>query len=149
MGLNLLCARRAVSLATFNTTRHARVTRKKPRHQQLWGRVTWHGAVKLRLFPGGEQQMVLLLRCVRRCAKIRGTNNICRLSTYTPPIVAKTMPAGLDDKSEIVVPFILQRLETHKKHSDIPFFIGLNGVQGVGKTTLVCQLWSFSRERNS
>jgi len=47
------------------------------------------------------------------------------------------MAPVLDDKSEIVIPFILQHLEAHKKHGDVPFFIGLNGVQGVGKTTLV------------
>jgi len=49
----------------------------------------------------------------------------------------KDMAPVLDDKSEIVIPFILQHLEAHKKHGDAPFFIGLNGVQGVGKTTLV------------
>ena len=49
----------------------------------------------------------------------------------------------IDDKSEHCVPFILKALERHVKASkaakDPPtFFIGLNGVQGAGKTTLVC-----------
>jgi len=45
----------------------------------------------------------------------------------------------LDDKSPICIPFILSQLEAHKKRSlePRPFIIGLNGVQGVGKTTLV------------
>jgi len=47
------------------------------------------------------------------------------------------MAAFTDDKSPIVIPFILDRIKEHRAHSDAPFFIGLNGVQGVGKTTLV------------
>lgn len=50
----------------------------------------------------------------------------------------------VDDKSPICIPFILSRLEAHKKQQSAssgskprPFIIGLNGVQGVGKTTLV------------
>lgn len=48
----------------------------------------------------------------------------------------------VDDKSPICIPFILARLNAHRKHnlatgSTRPFIIGLNGVQGVGKTTLV------------
>lgn len=42
-----------------------------------------------------------------------------------------------DDKSAFVIPFILERLKQHRETNDTPFFIGLNGVQGVGKTTLV------------
>lgn len=53
-----------------------------------------------------------------------------------------SMSAGLDDKSEHCIPFILERLQVHrKKYADDqdapPFFLGLNGVQGAGKTTLV------------
>ena len=44
----------------------------------------------------------------------------------------------VDDKSPICIPFILDRLKAHRARSvNRPFIIGLNGVQGVGKTTLV------------
>ncbi|KAI9799507.1 MAG: hypothetical protein M1833_004029 [Piccolia ochrophora] len=51
----------------------------------------------------------------------------------------------VDDKSEPCIPFILERLRQHRvKHADDetspPFFLGLNGVQGAGKTTLVNSL---------
>ncbi|EHY58989.1 hypothetical protein HRR83_001749 [Exophiala dermatitidis] len=49
-----------------------------------------------------------------------------------------------DDKAQYVVPFILSLVSAHQKQhsSDTnpdapPFFIGLNGVQGAGKTVLV------------
>ncbi len=46
--------------------------------------------------------------------------------------------AFIDDKSPHCIPFILSHLHIHQSHSpDSPFFIGLNGVQGAGKTTLV------------
>ena len=52
------------------------------------------------------------------------------------------MPEIFDDKSEHFIPFILERLEAHGRNhagEEIPppFFLGLNGVQGSGKTTLV------------
>ncbi|KAK4968078.1 hypothetical protein LTR66_011892 [Elasticomyces elasticus] len=56
------------------------------------------------------------------------------------------MPEILDDKSEHCVPFILERLNLHREYykskgeQPPPFFIGLNGVQGAGKTTLVSTL---------
>ncbi|KAF2774266.1 P-loop containing nucleoside triphosphate hydrolase protein [Teratosphaeria nubilosa] len=49
----------------------------------------------------------------------------------------------IDDKSEHCIPFILHRIKQHReKHQSQgktppPFFVGLNGVQGAGKTTLV------------
>ena len=50
----------------------------------------------------------------------------------------------IDDKSEHCVPFVIEQIEAHQKRyanssdSDIPpFFLGMNGVQGAGKTTLV------------
>ncbi|KAK7206471.1 D-glycerate 3-kinase [Myxozyma melibiosi] len=46
----------------------------------------------------------------------------------------------IDDKCPICIPFILKRLQEHTSKSTDPFFIGLNGVQGVGKTTLVTML---------
>lgn len=58
------------------------------------------------------------------------------------------MPEILDDKSEHCVPFILERLQKHKELYESrnetvpPFFLGLNGVQGAGKTTLVGEAWS-------
>jgi D-glycerate 3-kinase len=53
------------------------------------------------------------------------------------------MPEIIDDKSEHCVPFILDRIKEHRQASEskgekpTPFFVGLNGVQGAGKTTLV------------
>ncbi len=54
------------------------------------------------------------------------------------------MPASeiIDDKSEHCIPFILDRLAVHQKRHATdpdppPFFLGLNGVQGAGKTTMV------------
>lgn len=50
------------------------------------------------------------------------------------------MAAIIDDKSEHCIPFILDRIAAHRQqHGDNgrPFFLGLNGVQGAGKTTLV------------
>lgn len=52
------------------------------------------------------------------------------------------MPDFIDDKSEHCIPFLLERLKIHQERhagrSDLPpFFLGLNGVQGAGKTTLV------------
>jgi D-glycerate 3-kinase len=47
-----------------------------------------------------------------------------------------------DDKSQYCIPFILERLEAHRQlyarvENAPPFFLGLNGVQGAGKTVLV------------
>ncbi|CRK36446.1 hypothetical protein BN1708_007045 [Verticillium longisporum] len=54
------------------------------------------------------------------------------------------MAAILDDKSPICIPFILEHLADHLAAEGPdkarPFLIGLNGVQGVGKTTLVRSL---------
>jgi D-glycerate 3-kinase len=47
----------------------------------------------------------------------------------------------IDDKSPHCIPFILRRLKEHQAQKPgVPFFIGLNGVQGAGKTTLVAAL---------
>lgn len=56
----------------------------------------------------------------------------------------------IDDKAQHVIPFILPLLSDHqKKHSSNPnpppFFIGLNGVQGAGKSVLVDILKSTLR----
>ncbi len=45
----------------------------------------------------------------------------------------------VDDKTPICVPFILEHLAKHPSTTR-PFVIGLNGVQGAGKTTLVSAL---------
>ncbi|KFY30598.1 hypothetical protein V494_08097 [Pseudogymnoascus sp. VKM F-4513 (FW-928)] len=49
----------------------------------------------------------------------------------------------IDDKSAHCIPFILSRHALHAASSpSTPFFIGINGVQGVGKSTLVSLLLS-------
>ena len=49
----------------------------------------------------------------------------------------------IDDKSAHCIPFILARHAIHAASSpSAPFFIGINGVQGVGKSTLVSLLLS-------
>ncbi|TPX15663.1 uncharacterized protein E0L32_012433, partial [Thyridium curvatum] len=63
--------------------------------------------------------------------------------TQTPDVPLQSRI--IDDKSPICIPFILERLHARNKRlessgaapSKRPFIIGLNGVQGVGKTTLV------------
>jgi D-glycerate 3-kinase len=52
----------------------------------------------------------------------------------------------LDDKSPICIPFILNLLKAHASPTK-PFIIGLNGVQGIGKTTLVRALSETLRDR--
>jgi pantothenate kinase-related protein Tda10 len=53
------------------------------------------------------------------------------------------MPEIVDDKSQHCIPFLLERLRIHtERHANAdgntpPFFLGLNGVQGAGKTVLV------------
>ncbi|KAJ5156765.1 hypothetical protein N7492_009568 [Penicillium capsulatum] len=56
------------------------------------------------------------------------------------------MPEIIDDKSQHCIPFLLERLRAHaERHrspdgNTPPFFLGLNGVQGAGKTVLVSTL---------
>lgn len=55
------------------------------------------------------------------------------------------MPEIIDDKSQYCIPFLLERLKQHQTRyandpNAPPFFLGLNGVQGVGKTVLVSTL---------
>ena len=45
-----------------------------------------------------------------------------------------------DDKSVAVLSFLQPLLTAHQSVSQKPFFLGLNGIQGAGKTTLVRQL---------
>lgn len=52
------------------------------------------------------------------------------------------MPEIIDDKSEHCVPFLLDHLKAHQARYGAsgetpPLFLGLNGVQGAGKTVLV------------
>lgn len=64
------------------------------------------------------------------------------------------MPEIIDDKSQHCVPFLLERLRAHtERHRDSaskidgapPFFLGLNGVQGAGKTVLVSDASRISK----
>ncbi|KAL1648458.1 hypothetical protein SLS58_002213 [Diplodia intermedia] len=59
------------------------------------------------------------------------------------------MSAIIDDKSEHCIPFILDRIKAHRAlhgaDNARPFFLGLNGVQGAGKTTLVTTLCATLR----
>jgi len=52
------------------------------------------------------------------------------------------MPDIVDDKSEHCIRFLLDCLDAHRQRNagdaaPPPFFLGLNGVQGSGKSTLV------------
>ncbi|KAG9243414.1 P-loop containing nucleoside triphosphate hydrolase protein [Calycina marina] len=63
------------------------------------------------------------------------------LSYTAKPSTGGSAPAVTDDKSEHCIPFILSRLsDLNPTASGRPFIIGLNGVQGAGKTTLVSTL---------
>lgn len=54
----------------------------------------------------------------------------------------------IDDKSPVCIPFILSQLQSHQATNPTkPFFIGLNGVQGAGKTTLVSALATTLQEK--
>nr|POE87789.1 putative kinase mug58 [Quercus suber] len=59
---------------------------------------------------------------------------------------SSNMTKIFDDKSPHCIPFILDRIAVHRQaylasgETPAPFFIGLNGVQGAGKTTLVNSL---------
>lgn len=67
-------------------------------------------------------------------AKVRS----CTLLQSPQLHLEKMLTTFVDDKSPHCIPFILSRLHIHQSHApDAPFFIGLNGVQGAGKTTLV------------
>ncbi|KPM34968.1 hypothetical protein AK830_g11616 [Neonectria ditissima] len=58
-------------------------------------------------------------------------------------------PHFVDDKTPICIPFILAQLKAHRAHApDRPFVIGLNGVQGAGKTTLVRALSVALEQQN-
>ncbi|KAL8947369.1 MAG: hypothetical protein Q9222_006347 [Ikaeria aurantiellina] len=54
------------------------------------------------------------------------------------------MSNEIQDKLQICLSFILERLEVHKNHraqNEVPpFFLGINGVQGIGKTSLVASI---------
>ncbi|KAF7872581.1 hypothetical protein EAF04_003501 [Stromatinia cepivora] len=62
-------------------------------------------------------------------------------STSNPPAPQSSI---IDDKTPHILPFILHHLSIHQKtHATRPFIIGLNGIQGAGKTTLVNTLYEI------
>ncbi|KAK3398768.1 P-loop containing nucleoside triphosphate hydrolase protein [Sordaria brevicollis] len=67
----------------------------------------------------------------------------------TPPLQSRI----IDDKSPLCIPFILSKIAEYRSSlppnqpNPRPFIIGLNGVQGVGKTTLVKALAETLQER--
>jgi D-glycerate 3-kinase len=70
------------------------------------------------------------------------------METPDPPLQTRVV----DDKSPICIPFILSRIEEYRKQhagedNPRPFIVGLNGVQGVGKTTLVRALAETLQDR--
>lgn len=66
----------------------------------------------------------------------------------TTSVETEPVSRVIDDKSPICIPFILARLKEHKaEYPRRPFVIGLNGVQGVGKTTLVKALAETLQDR--
>ncbi|OAQ63084.1 signal recognition particle, SRP54 subunit, GTPase [Pochonia chlamydosporia 170] len=59
------------------------------------------------------------------------------------------MSTFTDDKAPICIPFITEHLQTHlSKSPNRPLIIGLNGMQGVGKTTLVAPLAAALKNNN-
>lgn len=70
------------------------------------------------------------------------------MASAHPGTAAVAAAPIVDDKSPICIPFILERLAQHRTDCPAkPFIIGLNGVQGVGKTTLVRALASTLRDQ--
>jgi D-glycerate 3-kinase len=69
-------------------------------------------------------------------------------SLINPTSTTSAPPQIIDDKSPHCIPFILSRLHTYQSSNPSrPFIIGLNGVQGAGKTTLVSALAETLREK--
>jgi D-glycerate 3-kinase len=66
------------------------------------------------------------------------------------PNPTSTPPKIIDDKAPHCIPFIISQLHLYQKtatHPKRPFVIGLNGVQGAGKTTLVSALQKTLQEK--
>lgn len=59
----------------------------------------------------------------------------------------------IDDKSEHVIPFLLKAYKEHLIHrfqnKGAPMFVGLNGVQGCGKSTLVANVAKEMGEKHN
>lgn len=67
-----------------------------------------------------------------------------RHSLHTTPMPqTSSNPPDLDEKLSLCKPFLHNLLKSHRAaHPSRPFIVGLNGIQGAGKTTLVSQLRS-------
>ena len=71
---------------------------------------------------------VCCLRGYPRDVALRISKTYCKIN----------MPEIVDDKSEHCIPFILEMLKDKRLRSGkMPLFVGINGAQGSGKTTLV------------
>jgi len=110
--------------------------------------------------PGTKSRLYCLLnpgfkysrsRCEYHCAsRLQWLLKTPTMSVPTSPPLTIAKPAIIDDKSPHCIPFILRQLSHHRSlpnNASKPFFIGLNGVQGAGKTTLVSALATTLREK--
>lgn len=78
-------------------------------------------------------------------------NKTMKENTHLETSLATMSVPFIDDKASICIPFILTHLESHRSTAPSPsrpLIVGLNGMQGVGKTTLVAQLAEGLAKRN-
>ena len=94
-----------------------------------------------RRVPSPTAQFPHVMLTAKKCG-VRSTAHRKWNPYATSPTLGSTMSDTQDDKGQYCIPFILERLTLHhQQHKGLanapPFFLGLNGVQGAGKTVLV------------